>query len=228
MWQRKGALWVPDGSEQRALSKTADRPHPISIRLGLLALIPPAVATVALLVSIQSLKVSQRAYLMASKPTVRLERIDNALSRVPNLQGKHVVRLSYRFVLHNAGNTPAHLDELHTNFRFPRYWTYQGQETTKPGSIAPRSEITIETGTDAVLSEKDLQLFAKQLQWLKENPLMPIVSYYRDPLIAESHLGYRDIFGEKHSVNWCWTENMRSEYPYPDACTEPKHQHPAR
>src|SRR5436305_1227167 len=64
-----GALVVPPNNPGTATEKSADKPHKITIGLGLLGLLSPIVAVIALYISIQalrtnehSLEIGQRAY----------------------------------------------------------------------------------------------------------------------------------------------------------------------
>src|SRR4051812_40114532 len=57
MWKKQKGLWVSEEQGTPA-QKTADRPHWISILIGIVS---PTVGIVALVISLQSLKISQQA-----------------------------------------------------------------------------------------------------------------------------------------------------------------------
>jgi hypothetical protein len=87
-----GATSVPAKNPPKAPEKTADRPHTITIGLGLLGLLSPLVAFVALYISIQSLRtnvrsleIGQRAY-VSPEPPATLRPVRAAFFALPAIQ----------------------------------------------------------------------------------------------------------------------------------------------
>lgn len=103
MFGLNGEIWYYESSP----AKTADRPHGITIALGVMS---PALAIVAIAVSFfslrtsqQSLKIGQRAYLSYEIETFDFEPALNPAASTP-LSLITVVKIT------NVGNTPAYFD----------------------------------------------------------------------------------------------------------------------
>jgi hypothetical protein len=108
MWKKRRGLWVSDEVRQ-----TAERPHWIAIGIGLLS---PALAIVALFVSLQSLKI---ANLVQEKG--------------PNVVTHCIVRMDMSAAILNAGNSPASVGQFTPRYRLPKGWSEApglGQNTT--------------------------------------------------------------------------------------------------
>src|ERR1039457_2121971 len=118
-WWNRRRLWYHGTAPLR---KVADRPHPITITLGLMS---PILGLVALFMSIQSLRLSEAA-LNTSQQSMKvgqrayLSITDTVLTIIPSKDlwkgtpGKLVVQLSLTGILHNLGNTPASIEKLDT------------------------------------------------------------------------------------------------------------------
>jgi hypothetical protein len=86
-----GEVWYYTDSRQ----KTADRPHPVTIRLALLS---PLLAIVATIISLISVYTSQQAVRIGQRAYVSVK--DGSIWTSPQF-------INYKLTLHNLGNSPA-------------------------------------------------------------------------------------------------------------------------
>jgi len=136
-------------ASQKLVQKIADRPHWITMILGLLS---PLLAAVALVISLQSLRTSerslevgQRAYVSLQggkmtfshitfgappQPTSALKRpADPHLQSRPSAQNEQVATLLLSLTIVNSGNTAAEFTRFTPDFqRLPEGWALQKQE----------------------------------------------------------------------------------------------------
>src|SRR5579864_5645437 len=90
---------------QPTLEKAADRPHPITVRLGLLS---PSIALVALFVAFLSLYTSQRSMKVGQRAYLTYQvAVTNGGEVVNALHAEKDFFLNYQVTVTNMGNTPA-------------------------------------------------------------------------------------------------------------------------
>ena len=91
-WWNRRRVWYYDSAPAK---KTADRPHAITVILGILS---PLLAVAAVIISFQGVRTSRTAMQVGQRAYLSIT--DGHLT----ISGKAA---HYRFVLHNLGNTPA-------------------------------------------------------------------------------------------------------------------------
>jgi hypothetical protein len=193
---------------QASVKKVADRPHWITVVLGLVS---PLLAGVALIISLESLhtsertlEVGQRAYVALQDGKITFSRI-TLRSPVPSSTvtpgGAEIqagqeqlatMLLSVKVV--NSGNTPAEFTSFIPNFKqLPEGWTLKKKEwepTQKtPPSLGAKSKSLWEYRESFLLTPQ---------AWSDYSRLG------RPGLYFSGELKYLDVFKNKHSVNWCW------------------------
>jgi hypothetical protein len=90
---------------QPTLAKLADKPHPITVRLGLVS---PAIAVVALFVAFLSLWASQRSMKVGQRAYLSYQvTVANGNQVVEALRADKDFFLTYQVTVTNMGNTPA-------------------------------------------------------------------------------------------------------------------------
>lgn len=180
LFGRKGELWY---FTQASPIKTADRPHPITILLGVLS---PMLAIVALFISFDALKTSrsameigQRAYL--TPVITRLYPKPN-----PNFQEGGIELLEVGLTIQNVGNTPAFLlAAKHFLEKSDSNPTQEnGDSLSGLGTIAPRQELVAHPASLSLLKWRDGSLDS----WV----------YYF--LVID----WEDVFRVHHSDHWCF------------------------
>lgn len=179
--------------------KTADRPHWITILIGLGS---PLLAGVALIISLeslktnqQSIKVGQRAYLTVNKGKVIIRKPDN---EVPISDHTKTLIADYEIQVDNLGNTPAQklaidfrwLDARGNNVKYgipvpnnlPLQMTNQGL-VPLPDTVGPKGFVTLRGSS-----------------WLVDNKGFATPSTF----MMYGSVFYEDVFHISHSVQWCW------------------------
>jgi hypothetical protein len=180
--------------------KTADRPHNLTVVIGLLS---PTLAIVALLLSWrsletsrQSIKISQRAYLSSEPQQLAIDpRVFHLVGRQPD-DGNPVCRnaqsVKVSVKIWNMGNTPATL--VRNSFQSLRpveRHSYFGNEPGKP-----------EIEYDDALEGRRISARSSFVLTLKSE-------VFEKDLQPESLLQYggvmrfRDEFGDEFSESWC-------------------------
>jgi hypothetical protein len=170
-WNRKRIWYYTDAEDI-----VAPKPHPITIRLAYLA---PALAVVAVVMSIasfntsrQSLETGQRAYLsfVLQSYSIQKEVTDD---------GRSFITLRTKLAIRNVGNTPAFVDSAFHGFNDVR-----GVKTTG--------------GTASTIWIKDVS--PKEDQVIDE--AVP-VSEDADSIEYYGTLKWHDVFNRRHESFWC-------------------------
>ena len=106
-WRRllglRGAVWYYSTEAPR---KTADRPHALSLLLGLIS---PLLAIVALFISLQSLKTSETSLKVGQRAYLAVQNGELWVSRVAGTPAE--VGIYLRCEVHNLGNTPGSIKD---------------------------------------------------------------------------------------------------------------------
>jgi hypothetical protein len=183
--------------------KTADRPHPITICLGLLS---PALALIALWFSWQSLKTSNRSLEIGQRAYVSLQ--DGKLAFHKEVEGPppqpsstltpgqphpYVVMLG-TVTLVNTGNTPAQFVSFRPVYKqLPEGWSVRNTGWVPANTTPP------------FLSAKS-QVFWRfqQTFWLAPEAWSDFYGGTSHVLSLAGELEYKDVFDEPHRINWCW------------------------
>lgn len=194
-------LWVPWVSNK----KGADRPHWITVTLGLFA---PAIGLAALLISFQSfrvsnqaLDVSQQSLRVGQRAYLSVRSVDvTSASRNTNSEA------DIHIVLNNSGNTPAYirtgaLELLACNVSDFQHFGDTAQSVVAvpvinpPMDVGPKEQLTMNT-------EWGPRLFSS----LSEN------------IMVGAQLSYTDVFQQSHIIEWGWGMNRfrvtESLHPY--------------
>ena len=233
MWKVRGTSVVWEGDR-----KSADRPHVLTLLVGLLS---PVLGIAALFISLQSLstsergirvaetnmKVGQRGYVRLTGGTVRVSRpleLLLPLSRLnpPGQPGtpasarppsKREESIGYWFTatLENLGNTPVRFTNL--------------QVAAKAGGGIHLKEHAIDRGLPPELGQKVRYEWSWGLQALGDpKPIREQWGFFLGATQLRSRrisgrvtfgapdftftLTYEDVFKEAHVVQWCWTPTM--------------------
>jgi hypothetical protein len=125
MWTKKGVLWVPG---REPAYKIADRPHWITIGIGVLS---PLLAVVAVFISYKALgtsdktlKVANRAYVALVGGTMVFSDFGTVVNEDKGIStGYLVVRLDLSASIQNAGNSPAEAGTFRPKYRLPPGWS---------------------------------------------------------------------------------------------------------
>jgi hypothetical protein len=193
---------TPDSNQGKP--KTADRPHRITIYLGLLS---PTLALIALWFSWQSLKTSNRSLEIGQRAYVSLQ--DGRLSFSKEAEGPPpqpsstltppgkphpYVAMLGTVTLVNTGNTPAQFVSFKPVYkRLPQGW-----------SIRNTGWVPVNT-TPTLLSAKS-QVFWRfqQTFWLAPEAWSDFFGGPSHVLSLTGELEYKDVFDNPHRINWCW------------------------
>lgn len=195
-WRRffglKGGIWYYDSAIPR---KTADRPHNLTLLLGLLspllALVATSISLVSLRTSREALEIGQRAYLatevadIVSDPSA----VPPEFTSAPNTKGLNV-RL--KLTVKNEGNTPMAAPGSGSQFveTFKHFeWSHVLSSTASSAyvsALSPHSEVTIETPPHDIFTKPS------------DGPYDQLVRF-------TGLLQWQDVFGEKHTETWCYT-----------------------
>lgn len=202
------------GSGHELRKVIAERPHPVSIALLLLSsVLSLLVGTVAVVISLASLfvtqhnmQIGQRAYLTVTDTRFSSNAKDPKDSGVQNVKpSDHVLQLLYSFTVHNVGNTPGHIEDVKTPLKCPAGWACYTIYDNHPSLIGPRSDVRVEGGADAILTDAAWQEYTA-----------PAKS--RMGVEGASHLSYHDEFTNEDSVDWCWREDVRQGKAFSYEC----------
>lgn len=197
--------------------KTADKPHKITIGLGLLS---PSLAVLALVVSLfalheseRTLQIGQRAYVSLQngritfgqmtagpppQPTSSLRNDEpqpnNAVAN-GQAQPDHFVAMLLTVTLVNTGNTPAQFVRFTPTYNnLPEGWTIRKQEykpkDTTPPYLGPKAQALWRYRQSFELTREAWSQFSTA----------GVMNY----LHLSGDLLYEDVFGKRHAVNWCW------------------------
>jgi hypothetical protein len=183
--------------------RTADRPHWITICLGLLS---PTLALIALWFSWQSLKTSNRTLEIGQQAYVSLQ--DGSLSFSKEVEGpppqptsRQTPDQSHAFVamlgavtLVNTGNTPAQFVSFRPVYKqLPQGWSIRNTGWA-PANTAP-----------PFLSAKSQVLWRfRQTFWLTPEAWSEFFGGPIRTLTLAGELEYKDVFDSPHHINWCW------------------------
>jgi len=188
-WRRwlglKGELWY----YRDAATRTADRPHSLSIVLTalspLLAVVAAIISYVALQTNQRGLEVGQRAYLVVADPVLQLQRVGS---------DEGIVVIDLKLTVKNLGNTPATIDSFSLQLDVPDSWR-------RPSNLR-------ETPIMSVLNEvtgKADALWTYHRRFMLED--QAIKTFDQRPRIGISGtLHYTDVFRKRQELKWCWKE----------------------
>jgi len=196
MLRKRHGLWIID--EDR---KTADQPHWITIVIGMLS---PALAIVALAVSLLSLKTSDlslrianRAYVGVVSGNLHFADFGYAVQDKGPDAGTHcIVRMDIFAAIQNAGNSPAVIGGFTPNYRLPKGWsTAPAWIKTKLnnsviGVVAPKSTIN--------WSYTELFELTPETYYAFRN--FPGQAF----VYMDASANYKDVFQETTTLKWCW------------------------
>jgi hypothetical protein len=216
-WWSPRRIWYYSDAPPR---KTADRPHPTAILLGIIS---PTIALVALYMSIrsfhiseaalnisdasvktgqQSMKIGQRAYVTVT---------DSASAVVPSrglfigLEGKHRITVIDSLMLHNLGNTPASLKSVSVDI-LP---VYSDQLSTR----------TVTIGLSGLIGPKEAR--AEKFSFVFIEHPQRLMKSWRDPLTVSYTLIYSDVFSEEHTISWWENTQYKTNQIPPYELLEP-------
>jgi hypothetical protein len=193
----KGQLWYYSDA---ALRKTADRPHRLTIGLGLLspllAIAAVGVSYLGLRTSENAMKTGQRAYLAFALESVTTSQ---------NLQSDSIA-VSLGLKIKNPGNTPAFIDSGSRSVKV--FWKIPPEVTLEPYSIVER--LSIVNPKDEVVVPDLLPLPKNDRSCLVNED----VPYRHVPgecklLELDAYIFWHDVFGESHEERTCWLFNER-------------------
>jgi hypothetical protein len=200
--------------------KVADRPHSITIAIGVFTALSALVSTAALYVSTgsletsqQSMKVGQRAYVGISDATVTYACEPSVLPHPHITDPIGQIVISYRFHINNYGNTPAQVVNVELGERdTPTYW----KELLLLGNLALAGS-TLEVGGKSYIPLKRsfTYMVPKSECEAMGHQMITIPAF---PIRVQGSLKYYDIFKQEHSVEWCWLVNSDK---YPAQCNNP-------
>jgi len=210
------------------------KPHPITIMIGLLS---PILSLVALGLSLQGLKVSQRAainneaatrlsqraYLSIEHGTIELKIMPRA-GKV--FWDKSLILVTVTLRVSNTGNTPGQVKNIKLNYVYPHGWNpyARGVQATFK-EIPPKQSLGWTEAWLITLSQEQQSAFEKQEQFLRKNPQLTaahihdLTSFHpRSFLKILGDLVYEDTFGNEHHQKWCWNEPPLGQEPYAWNC----------
>jgi hypothetical protein len=185
-----GGIWYYEPAVHK---KSADRPHNLTLLLGmlspLLAVVATSISLMSLRTSEQALEVGQRAYLspevadvVSSTPPAYV------VSRAP--KGTKVIHFRIRLTIKNVGNTPMAASARGTQYMetFPAYRD-KPVNTIASGvdvlAISPRSELILETPPHDIL-------------------IKPSDGPFDQAVRTTGEFIWQDVFGKKHQQTWCY------------------------
>jgi hypothetical protein len=192
---------TPDSNQGKP--KTADRPHWITICLGLLS---PALALIALWFSLQSLKISDRSLVIGQQAYVSLQNGSLSFSKeiegptpqpsstlTPGQPHPYVAMLG-TVTLVNTGNTPAQFVSFKPVYKqLPQGWSIRNTgwvpANTTPPFLSAKSQV----------SWRFQQTF-----WLTPEAWSDFFGGPMPVLSLVGELEYNDVFDNPHRINWCW------------------------
>lgn len=214
-WFRR--LWeVPEGG------KVADRPHPLTLLVGLLG---PVTAILAITFTFmgyrlstksletsqeslrvsqeslrsnqQGLKIAQRAYLTARTPIFEL-------AAPPNIaEDSRIILFGYD--LTNVGNTPARINDVSVDVSIPLPFVEQGAKYAH----LERTFSTAETSIGRSVAGGDTTRLFHNV-WINVSPYGLEVFRRGEtgnmtwPIVTKVRISYADVFMELHEDEWCW------------------------
>lgn len=208
--------------------RVADRPHAITIALGILgplsALIALVVtasiaysswrtATQSLEVAQSNMKVGQRAYLFIENSHSRLLLVK---ARRDDVGDSLVGAIEQSFTMRNSGRTPATLHNLTLRFRLPLGW-WEGTDSrhrfAKDGDAwvytQPMGRELPQDGergfSNAYMFSLSDEAVGAYSHWLKHKtfPGQTFETFSKAyPVQVEATLDYTDVFNERHTANW--------------------------
>lgn len=204
-------------------AKVADRPHWITIVLGVLGPLVAAIAATAAVWSLMTaqrsvelsqmaLKVSQRAYVISENIRVTLSGFQPYAD--PAAEGRYFV-MEVRFDLRNVGRSTASKMEYAVEFPNMDGWIvrspYTGQEikghtvsTISVSDLGPEGRIT-DRRARLTYHVGPVQL----RQWADGVASMAPGMVQRTSFFLK--LRYSDIFGDVHDESWCFASTMEGE-----------------
>lgn len=227
-WLNRRRLWY---YEENPGKKTADRPHPIAIRMALMSPLLAVVATVISLMSFytsrESLEVGQRAYVSFSNGTMSVFRV----SYGPEDYEKDGVSITLWGDFHNQGNTPARFENISIELALPEGWStissdYHTDESFGPTSRADGKRVfvgrvgheylppeletkeTTHWGYSATIAVSPPAYAHLKTFLMMTAPTLPA-------LRPEVHIDvlYRDVFSIPHHIRFRWDSDLRSDHP---------------
>lgn len=175
------------------MEKRADRPHRFTIRLAILS---PLLAVVAAIISIQSIRTSDRAMKVGQRSYLVVTNGKLMVEQPTDVTDKRRV-LTFGGVIRNLGNTPATIVNASVTYpsAVPDFQKVGGPYKyiyNLPREISPKTDVVWhfqETGLE----------------------------FRTDAIVALWKIDYRDVFDDVHEMRWCWLVDRKTE-PYPTEC----------
>jgi hypothetical protein len=198
MWKRKNGLWIIP--QEAPKHKSADRPHRITIALGVFS---PLLAAVALYISLtslhtseRSLEIGQRAYISLSTGALSFKQVGYVTRNEGTVFDQSLV-MTLAVSIQNTGNTPATISKFSPTYELPAGWknldaTYVGgkyRNTALP-FVGPKSEVRWVFFDYFLLDSEAFERFK--------------TSTNREHFRLHGRLHFKDVFNVTHTVDWCW------------------------
>jgi hypothetical protein len=230
MWKIKGTAVVWDEP------KTADRPHNLTLLIGLFS---PLVAVVALTISLSSLntserslalaeknmKIAQRGYVRLTGGTITVSQPLALLAMIgqpPPPSADELIGFGFAASLENLGNTPVRFTRFSMELPAAAGITFDRRELQRhlPPELGQRVKYDWSWSAQGVGNAgvvRDLKKDFAQLRTIAPSFTRVILG---SPVNFNFTLAYKDVFQEEHVVRWCWTPlfDRRTATMYGEKC----------
>jgi hypothetical protein len=187
----RGDLWCFESQKQQ---RVADKPHPITILIGLIS---PALAITATIISVLSLRTSQESLRIGQRAYLSFQ-IRKAEAKPEQKEGTHVVHFSPTLSIKNLGNTPATVlgvveeTQIFTNYTY-KHLGASGSGPSLGGGIGPKDDATFDANGQSLSFDPSVP----------QNRLIRFVGYVH----------WADVFGTSHLDTWCflfWDQDIKT------------------
>jgi hypothetical protein len=214
----RGAVWYYSAEVPR---KVADRPHLLTLLIGLTS---PLLAVVALVISLQSLRTSETSLKVGQRAYLAVQNGELWVSRVPGAPAE--VNVYLQCEVHNLGNTPAFIKEVKMAYGDMSGWTEVPPAIQLPvfsGEVGPKAIrhltaaklYSLDPSALRQLTMQETEV-AKFRQAIRAGDTNAQLKYVRALANVGISLTYVDVFSQPQTIVWCYQEDVIS--PYPASC----------
>ena len=184
------------------------------------------VAVVALVISLQSLRTSERSLKIGQRAYVSISNGALHISE-PGSPWPHELSAEMSVVINNLGNTPARFRRVSFTYVLPEGWQVSppqrqakhsnpdelGLKSKEPWTYIESFDVTDEALRNFRIQAESIRTTYEAGSHARKNS--PVIQWEtkRSNLQIKGDVTYFDVFECEHHLNWCWDEDPDSRYP---------------
>jgi hypothetical protein len=163
------------------------------------------------------MKVGQRAYVSISDGTTEVRTKLGAAETSFFPENMYPLpanaTIKHSFTIHNAGNTPASVRKIDTQYSLPTGWVplREPDDAETDILIAAKASVNHQYLHEFSLNKVAHSAFGEDKHFLGGF----------EEVIANTDLTFVDVFDDEHRIAWCWKSDLEKKTTIPARCITP-------